>query len=241
MASIKDAFEESLTDSNSIFKYIFYAIPVYFAAMPSVTEAQVQTLISVPVAILLFGFMLQCTANVRNGKNRILPSFNIFSVFWAGLKGIIALAPLVILTVIIHVALIALLAKLPLEPAMVSVFTIVLGIIIYSFNYVGYLLYAHKFKITDAYNFILIAKYSVDVLIAMFFMGIFLLIVNVIITAPVVYFIWLFFGFPNPLIVFYACMVTVFNAAITGHYLAQIDYEIIEVNKDDIDNGTDIL
>ena len=35
MASIRDAFEESITDSNSILKFIFYAIPVFFVLMPS--------------------------------------------------------------------------------------------------------------------------------------------------------------------------------------------------------------
>ena len=239
MASIRDAFEESITDSHSVSKIIFYAIPVFFATMPSITQEQVQLILTVPVSIMLFGFMLHCTSNVRGGKNTVLPSFNIFSVIWAGIKGTVALAPLVILTSLAYFYTAGLLANAPLEPNLINIFNIIIGIIFYSFNFVGYLLYAHKFKITDAYNVKLILQYCMDVLIAMIFMGIFMFIVNVIIVVPVAYIIWLFFGFPNPVIIFYFCMVTVFDAAVMGHYLAQIDYEIIAVAEES-DKGTNL-
>lgn len=241
MASIRDAFEESITDSNSILKLVFYAIPIFLAFMPtqSAISENVKLLLEIPVSILLFGFMLICTSNVRLGKNSIMPSFNIFAVFWAGIKGVVALAPLAILTSLLYTFFVGLLSNAPLEPSIITVFTVIIGIIIFSFNYVGYLLYAHNFKILDAYNFKLILKYCTDVLIAMFFMGVFIAIVNIVITVPVAYVVWLFFGFPNPVIIFYICMVVVFNAAVLGHYLAQIDYEIIEV-AEERDNGTNL-
>ena len=55
-----------------------------------------------------------------------------------------------------------------------------------------------------------------------------MLLVNLVVLVPVLYLIWIFFGLPHPIATFYCCTVIVFNLAIMGHYMAQIDYETIE-------------
>ena len=84
MASIKDAFEESMQDKHAIWKYAIFAVPVYFCVQLYLDGAWggFWTL-AIPTYFLLFGFLAECTANVRNGKDSILPTFNIFKLFWS--------------------------------------------------------------------------------------------------------------------------------------------------------------
>ena len=83
MASIKDAFEESIQEENATLKYIIFAIPIYYwvdlyVKNEDMSKFWILALILIPLYI---GFLTQCTTNVRNGKNKVLPSFNIFSMF----------------------------------------------------------------------------------------------------------------------------------------------------------------
>ena len=62
-----------------------------------------------------------------------------------------------------------------------------------------------------------------------------ILIVNAIIAGPITYIIWLFFGIPHPIAVFFWSMCLILNLSITGHYLAQIDYEAIATDEKEKD------
>lgn len=230
MASIIDSVDETITDNNSILKIIIFSIPIFLLAYKG-ANLPAYKFWSVLISIFTFGIMLSCTYNVRVGNNYVLPSFNIFMIFWRGLKGIVALIPMAIVSQLLGVLFVGFLKNAPLTPLLLSIFSIIIFALCYSFTYTAYLLYSHKFKILDAYNIKLIVKYCVDVLIAILFMSIQLFILDLLVILPVGYVIWLFWGFPNPAILFYLCMVTIFNSAIIGHYLAQIDYEIIEVSE----------
>ena len=94
MASIIDAFEESFHDNHALTKFIIFAIPVYYCVDLYSKNDDAFWFVSALVFILLFGFMLKCTSNVRNGKNYVMPSFNIFSMFWSGIKGLVAIGPI---------------------------------------------------------------------------------------------------------------------------------------------------
>ena len=87
MASIKDAFEESFQDNHAIIKYILFAIPVYYCVhlYSNATKGDLTGFwwMFGVTYLLLFGFLIKCTTNVRNGKDHVLPSFNIFALFWA--------------------------------------------------------------------------------------------------------------------------------------------------------------
>ena len=97
MASIKDAFEESFHDNNATLKYIIFAIPLYYCLDKYLNGTNPALFWGLTFLLYLFyfGFLLECTANVRNSKERVLPSFNIFRIFWAGIKGAVALGPLI--------------------------------------------------------------------------------------------------------------------------------------------------
>lgn len=237
MASIKDAFEESIQDNNAILKYIIFAIPVFYCvylysegnlggfwAMFSITF------------LLLFGIFIKCTTNVRNGKDAVLPSFNIFSIIWAGIKGTIALGPSIAINCWLACLVNGLLTNIFTEPNTLHVFQAIVWGLFGSIILTGYLCYAKSFKIADAYNFKTISESCIDILISVLFMIPLVLIANAILLVPVSYVIWVFFGLPHPIAVFYWCMVLVFNLAMCGHYLAQLDYEAIgtKENRDKI-------
>ncbi len=233
MASVKDAVEESLQDNNAIIKYIVFTIPLFYTVtlMLQGNNSGLFFTVLVLTFLLLFGFMLKCTYNVRNGNICVLPSFNIFSIFWDGIKGSIALAPLSIVSFIIYGAVTKFISPYMPDGNFSNIFNGIIAALCVSFAFTGYLLYTKKFSIFDAYNIKAITKYCADVMIAMFFMAIQIVIVNAIILIPVTYIIWLFFGIPNPVAIYFWSMVGILNLAIMGHYLAQIHYEIIETDE----------
>ena len=233
MASIKDALEESIQDTNAFSKFVLYSLPVFYTIMLLIGDSSstYYAFINILTNILLFGFMIQCTYNVKTGASTILPSFNVFSVFWAGIKGTVALAPIVTISVFLSMALAKLIAIYIPEGAFLTVFTIIVSALCAALPVTAYLLYVKKFKISDSYNILNILKYCADVMIALFFMGIQLIIINAIILAPITYMIWLFFGIPSPAAIFVWSIAAVLNVSIAGHYLAQIDYEIIALSE----------
>lgn len=237
MASIKDALEESLQDSFAWIKYILYTIPAFLIANAIISgkSANWLPLVVIFSVILYLGFMLTCTYNVRMGNNKVLPSFNVFQVLLSGLKCAIALLPLAIIGYFASVIIIQILQNYIPQGILFNVFKFAIIMIFVSFNLTSYLLYIKKFRILDAYNLKLIFKYCIDIMIAVLFMFVLVALVDVLIAAPLTYILWLFMGIPNPVAVFIWSVIGVLNIAMIGHYFAQIDYEIIPVNKDEED------
>lgn len=235
MASIKDALEESFQDNHAIIKFVVYTIPLFYCINTYINGNLKNSDMAIIYAtyILLFGFMLKCTQNVRNGKNRVLPSLNILSVIWTGIKGLVALGPLMLLSGFAAEYLIEICTKYITDDVLLKIFLWAIGGICASFVFTGCILYAKRFKIADAYNLKLIGKYCIDILIQVFFMDIKLIIIDIIILLPAAYFIWLFFDVAHPVAIFLWSMLTVVNLAMVGHYFAQIDYETIEVGEND--------
>lgn len=233
MASIKDAFEEAMQDSNAIWKYIIFAVPVYFCVQLYLDGAWggFWTL-AVPTYFLMFGFLAECTANVRNGKDAVLPSFNVFKLFWAGIKGTVALGPSIALNCWLASLIANLLPNFLIEPKTCAIFQGIVWALFGAVILTGYLCYAKSFKILDAYNFKLISEACVDILVAVLFMLPQVAIANALLLVPVTYLIWVFLGIPHPVAIYYWCTVGVFNLAMCGHYLAQVDYETIGTRRE---------
>ncbi len=229
MASIKDAFEETLQDEHALAMYIIFAIPLFLCTKFIIESDKTGYFLITALftSILLMGFMLKCTSNVRSNTNVVLPSFNIFPLLWDGLRGIIVLAPLIIIAYTLEFFIAGFLSNLITNPTTLQIFITITSGLCNSIIYTGYILFARHFKASDVYDFKTISTYCVDILIAVIFMSIKMFFVNLIILAPVLYFIWIFFGLPHPIATFYYCVVIVFNLAIMGHYLAQVDYEVI--------------
>ena len=233
MASMKDAVEDSFQENSSIIKYIIYAIPLFLIIYYADFESLVYQILAVLTVLLLFGFMLTCTYNVRKGNNVVLPSFNIFAVMWRGLKGLVALIPMGLIAYFASIALTGVINQNVADEGIAGVACNIIYCIFASLTFTSYLLYSHRFKILDAYNVKTLFKYCIDILLAFFFMLILLALVDVIIVVPITYVIWLFMGLPNPVAIFFWCVVGVLNLALAGDYLAQISYEKIEVKENE--------
>ncbi len=229
MASIKDAFEETLQDEHALAMYIIFAIPLFLCTkfLLEPDKAGYFLMTALLTAVLYIGFMLECTSNVRACKNVVLPSFNIFPILGNGIRGIIVLAPLLIIACTLEYFIAGFLSNIITNPTTLQVFIAITTGLCNSIVYTGYVLFARRFRAADVYDLKTISTYCVDILIAVIFMKIQMLLVNLIVLTPVLYLIWIFFGFPHPVATFYICIVIVFNLAIMGHYMAQIDYDTI--------------
>ena len=170
MASIKDAFEESFHDHHALTKYFIFAIPVYYCVDLYSKNDSTFWAVSAAVFILLFGFMIKCTSNVRNGKNYVLPSLNIFSMFWAGIKGLVALGPIIAVCSWAAFYICSFLSGYFTDPNSMKVWYFIVWGLFASFMLTGYLCYARRFKISDAYNLKTISNSSVDVFAGVLFM-----------------------------------------------------------------------
>ena len=208
MASIKDAFEEALQDQHAIWKYVIFAIPVYFCVQLYLDGAWSGFwALVIPTYFLLFGFMSECTANVRNGKDAVLPSFNVFKLFWAGLKGTVALGPSIAINCWLASLIANLLPNFLVEPKTCTIFQGVVWALFGAIILTGYLCYAKRFRILDAYNLKTISESCVDILVAVLFMLPQVAIANALLLVPVTYIIWIFLGIPHPVATYYWCMV----------------------------------
>lgn len=229
MASIKDAFEETLQDEHALAIYIIFAIPLFLCTkfIIDADKTGYFLITALFTIILLLGFTLKCTSNVRSNSTKVLPSLNIFPLLWNGIRGIIVLAPLIIIAYTLEFFTAGFLSNIITNPTTLQVFIAITTGLCNSIIYTGYILFARRFRASDVYDFKTISTYCVDILIAVLFMSIKMFFVNLIILVPVLYFIWIFFGLPHPIATFYYCIAIVFNLAIMGHYMAQIDYETI--------------
>ncbi len=237
MASIKDAFDEALQDNMGVFKYLIFAAPLYYTVYLYSTSEKDFTgfwwMASITF-LLLFGFMLKCTSNVRKGLDHVLPSFNIFNLFWAGIKGLIALGPSIAINCWIASLISGQIDVYFPDPNVANVFKIITWCLFGSIILTGYMLYAKNFKIGDAYNLKVISESCVDILIRIIFMLPGVAIIDGLIVGSVSYVFWVFLGLPNPICTYFWCMAVVFNLAMIGNYIAQVDYESIEA-KDEKD------
>ena len=235
MASIKDSLEETFNDRHSILKLLIFALPLFYSVylFTTKTNAMIFNLLNTYNCLFLFGLMLKCTQNVRNGKDYILPSFNIFKILWTGFVGYISLFPLIIIVGGLMYFADNLIVQYIPNDLYAKIFSVIIDVILLSIVYTGCILYSKRFKFFDIYNLNLISKYSIDILIEIFFLYIKLLIVNLILILPLGYILWLFLGLTHYVTYYFASVILVYNVAIVGHYLAQIDYEIIERKEAD--------
>lgn len=230
MASIKDAFQESYQDRNAILKFVIFAIPLYYCVNLFIENSPNFLAAAIITYLILFGFLIKCTSNVRNGKDYVLPSFNIFDLCWSAIKATVALGPSIVINCWLANFLCSFIQNYVPESNVLLIFKYIIWGIFISIILSGYLCYAKSFKIADAYNLKIISDSSVDIMIAILFMIPQIILADVILVTPPTYIIWLFFGIPSPVAIFFWCTVAILNLAMMGHYLAQIDYEII---KDD--------
>ena len=96
------------------------------------------------------------------------------------------------------------------------------------------MLYAKRFKISDTFDMDAISNSCIDVLIKVFFLIIILAVVNAIVVGFPYYLFYLAIGTDNFLMWYVYAIVGVFNAAIIGNYLGQLNHEALHQNEDKI-------
>ena len=232
MASIKDALEESLTDRASWFKYIIYAIPVFISYILFSKGIMVWFwLLGSTTALMLLTILVQVINNVRNGKNFSLPSFNIVDFAVAYIKVIFSILPVWALCAWGATALAGI--QLPWGvPNIQLIYTIIVWLIFGSIMLTSLISYAKTQRILEAYNLKTIGNNCIDVLIAFLFFLPQTIIVNGIVLAVICYLFGIFWNLENLVFIFICAMIITINIAVTGNYLAQIDYETMSRNMD---------
>ena len=230
MASIKDALEESINERGALLKYIIYAIPLYFAFQAYTGPAKFGSLAITLYAVsglILLGFMTRCANNVMNYRDNILPTYNFISLIWDSLKATHAIGPWCALNIYIANYLMTNFIPKIAVPWIASSATYITYGICYSIVLTAFMLYAKSQKITDAYNLKIISDSCIDILIQVIWMSLQLALLNAIIIGTVTYLFWLFLGLQNPILIFIWAMTALLNAAITGNYLGQLNYEAL--------------
>lgn len=229
MASIKDALDESTNERGAFYKYIIFAIPVFYTFF-LYKEKSIGLLFYIMLAIsvlLILGIMTRCANNVMNYRDKILPGFNIFSLFFDAIMAGIAIAPWAALNTFIAITVInKLVPMIPIPWAQQGVTYITIGLC-FSITLTAFMLYAKSKKITDAYNFKIISDSCIDIMIQVVWLCIQLALINALIIGTITYLFWLFLGLENVILFFTWSMTIILNAAMIGNYLGQLNYEAL--------------
>lgn len=230
MASIKDALEESINERGSLYKYIIFAIPLYYT-YSIYLEGGLKNPMFMPMAVisalLVIGIMTRCANNVMNYRDNVLPTFNIFKLFWDAIIATLAISPWVALNTFIAVYVTT--NFIPMIPAegVANAAKYILYALCVSITLTAFMLYAKSKKFTDAYNLKVISDSCIDVLIQIIWLIVQLTLVNGLIVGTLTYLFWLFLGLENVILIFIWSMTVILNAAMIGNYLGQLNYEAL--------------
>lgn len=232
MASIKDALEESLSDNLAFVKYFLFAIPVFICyQLFSRGNMGMFYFLGFFTLLMLVSILIQCINNVRNGKNYVLPTFNIIDFGVTAFKALFAAGPVIGLSLWLGSLIASIKIPIPL-PNIQLIYAIIVWLIIGSIMVTSLILYAKTQHIKDAYNLPLISNTCIDILVAIIFYIPQLILVNALIVGVIAYLFAIFFNLENPIFIYLCCMALIMNIAITGNYFAQIDYELVPRDED---------
>lgn len=227
MASIKDAVEEAINDDFAFVKYFLYAIPVFICYMLfSHGNMGWFYFLGAFTVLMLISILITCIYNVRNGQNYVLPTFNIITFCITAFKAIFAIGPILGLGLWIGNMLVAIKIPIPV-PNIQLIYAIIVWLILGSIIITSLILYSKTQHLKDAYNFVLISNTCMDILVAIIFFIPQLLLVNGLFIGIIAYLFAVFLSLENPIFIFLCSMALAINVAITGNYLAQIDYELV--------------
>ena len=230
MASIKDALDECKNDTNAKLKYIIFAIPlfiaVYIYTKGDKTTLSFWTFLTIGVLECL-GIMVKCTNNVMNYREKILPTLNPFSLFFNAIRVLIAISPIAVVTFYISNFLITKVFTMITVPQISQGATYLTYLVSVSIILTVFMLFAKKFSFKDAFDLKAISDSCIDVLIQTLWLGIQLAIVNGIFVGLITYLFWLFIGIENVIVYYVWCIATVYNVAVIGNYLGQLNYEAL--------------
>lgn len=229
MASIIDSFRETASDNLAFFKMGAFAIPLYFSYTNYVKNHSLDLLAYITL-FFLFGFLIKTTSGVLNEKDTVLPPLNPFTLALAAAKGIIAVAPVAAISAFIANYFASI---INIEPTVDIIMESILWLLVVAIGLTCFLMFVRREKIADAYNMKTISDKSADLMIAIIFFILQLVIVNIFTTVFIGYVLFVLFGL-GPLLYFYIALAIVFNVGVSGHYLAQLQYEVLGYDRENL-------
>ena len=177
--------------------------------------------------VVILGTMSRCANNVMNYRDITLPTFNIFTLFFDAIRSLIALAPaLAINGGIAWFVITKLVPMISVEPVAQGV-TYVTYAVCGSIVLTVFMLFCKKFSFINVFDLKAISDSCIDVLIQSIWMVIQIAIIDAVIAGSITYLFWLFIGTENIVMYFVWCMTAVFNSALIGNYLGQLNYEAL--------------
>lgn len=231
MASIIDSFRETFTDNLSFFKLIVFAIPVYFSYDLFLKSTKDFTgfilLLSITI-FLLFGFLIKTTSNVLNEGNSVLPSLNPIPLVIAAVKGLLAIGPLTFVAILLgsyFASLINIIFWLDIT------LKVIIWLLVASISLTAFLMFVKRERILDAYDFKILSAKAGDFMISLVFFVLQLVILDALTIGFVAYTLIVLFGV-GPILYFVLSMAVVYNVGVIGHYMAQLQYELLSYDKD---------
>ena len=227
MASIVEAIQDTVTGTDSWGKMLVCAVPVYLSYYFYKTgNLPLFYILVVPTALFMLALMSSILYNIRNCTNIPFPSLNPIRLCSIIMKGFVALGPMTLVLGILGF----LLTKIPL-PGVISQFQVVYEFIIWllcaSILLTAYLIFSATGSVVKPYNYDLISKYCVDVLMGFFFMLIKFAVVNLVFVGFVYYVFFAFKWTGSPILEMLYAYFVVMNLCSMANYLAQVFYEAV--------------
>jgi len=230
MASIIDSFKDTFSDRLSFIKIAVLATPVYYTYRLYVDAAGDYTgfwWMALFTFLILFGFLTKVTNNIINDNDTVLPSLNPFPIIWSASKGLLAILVPGLISYFIAVYLCSLINIIDwLDITMKTVIWIVYAAVVLT----SFLMYAKREKIQDAYNVKVIFDEAGDLMVVILVFIIQLIVINIPTVVFIGYTILVLFGF-GPVFDVFVSLALVFNVGVTGHYLGQTQFEVIEYKR----------
>ena len=230
MASIIDSFRETFGDNLSFLKIFILSIPVYCSYQVYINDKKDYTgffWLTGITLFFLFGLLIKVTNNVLNEKDSVLPSFNPFPLAFSAFKGSIAVGPAAWISCALANYVCSFINIIPwLDITLKSVIWLVVAAVITT----SFLMFSTKERILDSYNLKILSDKSGDLMVMLIFFLLQLILINIPTTVFIGYVLIILFGF-GPIINEFIAIALVFNIAVTGHYMAQVHYEVFSYEK----------
>ena len=243
MASVIDSVHEALQEDNAYVKIVGYAIPVYLVVnWFLVGKMHMVAVYGFLLTLLLIGLLGAGINNVRRNRREIL-TLNPITLVVAIFKSVIVLAP----QLLIYGFLGHILTTKIVIPVDVQNFSLIYSIIIWavlgSIVLTSYMSFAKYLKISQGYNYKVVAESCVDVFVS--FVIVFLpqwVLANLVLVGPVAYLYHFLFRLPFTHwgFVAYCSMIFIVNVSILANYLAQSAYEHIKGNNEEYDENVQL-
>lgn len=226
MASIIDSFRDVATDKFAFIKFVILTIPVYYSYQVYTGSKSGYGGFFMVAGITLFfllGFFIQIVNNMLVAADSVLPSLNPFKLGFVAFKGLVAILPVSWISIWLASKVTSIIYIVPwLDMTLkVSIWLVVTAVVM-----TALLMFCTHEKIKDVFNFQLLSKASGDMILALIFYVIQLIIINLPTAGFIGYTLKILFDY-GPAFNFFVALAVVFNLAVSAHYMAQVHYELL--------------